>query len=174
MKSILALSIIIILPLQLKAQSGFVKRYVDDRINNLTYLDFKENGMFEYRYAYDLIHDFATGKYRVHRDTIFLTFKKDGATQLIESLSSNTTPFRPDTLVVLDKKLYRVKDGISEYYSKPIIINSKTHKGWKPPKSWHYRKRYFLFGPYQSTNSGRYYMIDEQYAFWNTHKKKRS
>jgi hypothetical protein len=160
--------ILLIIPSMVNGQSTIGKRYVDDRINNLTYLEFNRNATFKYSYAYDLMHDYATGRYRLSNDTIYLFYNKSPAIEAL--LTPHTEKLRADTLVLKGKMLFKVRDGVSEYYSKPIVIDSKTHKGWRPPESWHYRRKYLIFGPYESTRRGRYYMIDERYAYWNVKK----
>jgi hypothetical protein len=165
------LFIFLLLPIFIKAQSTISKKYVDDRINSLTYLSFKINGTFEYRYAYDLIGDFATGHYTVSKDTIRLFYNKDTTGVSIEALLSSHSEFnRADTLIIKGNKLFQIKDGLNQFNAKPIIIDSKTHKGWRPPKSWHYKRKYLIFGPYESTRRGRYYMIEEQDAYWTKNK----
>jgi hypothetical protein len=159
------------LPAYIYGQSVLADKYVDDRINSLTYLRFKTDGAFEYRYLYDLINDFATGHYRISKDTVFLTYDIGPAKPtFVEELSPHVERLRADTLIIKDKKLFQVSNNISQYNAKPIVINKHTHKGWKPPKSWQYRRRYFIFGEYQSTRSGQYYMIDDRYAYWKKRK----
>jgi hypothetical protein len=159
---------LVLLPIVSIGQIRLSKRYVDDRINNLTYLNFNVDSTFEYRFTYDLMGDFATGNYKQSKDTIFLFYKKDTVISNIEKqLTSHADQFRTDTLILMGNKLFEVKNKVSTYHFKPIVIDSKTHKGWKPPKSWNYKRKFLFIGPYESTHSGRYYMIEEQYAYWN-------
>jgi hypothetical protein len=159
------------LPFLTKGQCVLAKSYVEDRINNLTYLHFHKNGTFEYRYTYDLINDMSEGYYKCSNDTIFLIYNKNTIQSTVaEQLSSHDKFFRADTLIVKGYKLYQVKSGVSDFDKKPVIIDTKTHKGWKPPKNWLYIRKFWLFGPYQSTPQGQYYMIDERHAAWATKK----
>ena len=157
-----AILLIILLPGFTKGQSILAKKYVDDRINELTYLKFTTNNTFEYHYLYDLSSDFATGHYKLKLDTIFLKYDNDITISKVEkAFSSSAGQLRKDTLILKGYKLYEVKNGISLEYAKPLSAHHKV------PKSWHWKRKYILFGPYQSTRSNRYYMIDSSYAGWN-------
>jgi hypothetical protein len=164
MKRSLLTFIILMLSVISNAQSILARHYVDDRINSLTYLTFNKDGTFQYRYVYDLNHDRATGKYLRLGDTLILVYNKDTSNIILNALTSEYKLNRADTLFIKKHKLYQIKTGLSMNNAKPIILNRKTDKGFKPPKSWRYRRKYLLFGPYQSTD--RYYMIDEKFAIW--------
>lgn len=161
----LLLTFITLLPKVVCGQINLSSHYVDDRINSDNYLKFKKDGGFEYRYRYDLMHDFATGSYKFSHDTVYLkyntTSEKIDSTELIYRDERR----RADTLIVKSHRLYKVKDGESEEFAPKIVAEHKV------PKSWKYKRRYLLFGPYQSTRAGRYYMIDSAYASWNKYKK---
>jgi hypothetical protein len=157
--------LLLLFPLLSKAQAIPAKRYVNDRQNDNTYLDFS-NGKICFRYMYDLIQDKATGQYRISKDTIFLTYDKDSLENNVQQALA-TKVRRPDSLIIVSHKLYQIINGVNQEFAKPLSFD---HQG---PKSWHFHHQYLLFGPYQSTQSGRYYMIDTAFAQWNKARKKK-
>jgi hypothetical protein len=160
-----ALTLIFILaPLVGMSQHSLSKRYVDDRINELTHLYFKPDSTFEFRYAYDLMGDEAIGRYTLHRDTLLLTFSKD--TSLAgRKYFENATGVRADSLIIKGHKLYQIKNGQSREFEQQDTLHHR------PPKNerWKFRRRYLLFG-YWQTHWSTYYMKDERYAKWATRK----
>ncbi|WP_428330656.1 hypothetical protein [Mucilaginibacter sp.] len=148
--------------LSAKSQSILVNRYVDDRINPMTYLHFKPDGTFEFRYANDLMGDEAIGRYTIHRDTLLLTFTKDTSISGF-TYFEHPTGVRADSLLIKKHKLYEIKNGKNREYEPQDTVHHR------PPKSWHYRRKYFLFG-YWHSNYSRYYMVDERHAKWATKK----
>jgi hypothetical protein len=141
------------------------KRYVNDRQNDSTYLDFN-NGRFRFRYMYDLVQERASGHYNISKDTIFLVYDKDlSENDMQKTLTTNVK--KPDSLIIAKHKLYQIINGVNQEFAPPIRYDHKV------PRSWHYRRQYVLFGPYQSTQSGRYYMIDTAFAQWNKARKKK-
>ncbi|WP_342644907.1 hypothetical protein [Mucilaginibacter sp. CSA2-8R] len=118
-----------------KGQPALVVKYVDDRINESTYLDFKSNHTFEYHYLYDSMGDAATGTYRLHRDTIFLKYAPN-ASDLEERFITHTEALRADTLLIKGNLLYEVKNGVSREYEPRDTVH------YKPPRHWHYRRKY--------------------------------
>ena len=159
--------LLLILPGVLKAQIVIGKHYVDDNVNNLTYLQFNSDSTFQYSYRYDLIGDDATGKFRLSIDTIFLKYDYvQYVANVTDALSAHTEANRADTLLIKKHKLFKIKNGVSMEYAPPIVWDRKKYKQ-RPPKGWHYRRKYLLFGPYQTVGKRRYYMIDERCARWN-------
>jgi hypothetical protein len=155
--------IFVLLPSFVIGQSQLAKRYVDDRINELTYLHFKTDNMFEFRYAYDLRGDEAIGRYIQRKDTLLLTFTKD------TSVTGNTyfesaSNVRADSLIIKGNKLYVIKNGQSREFERQDTLHHKPTKS----ERGQYRRRYLLFG-YWYTHWSRYYMIDERHAKWATH-----
>ncbi len=140
------------------------KRYVDDRINELTHLYFKPDSTFEFRYAYDLIGDEAVGRYRLSRDTLLLTFTKDTSVTG-NKYFEHAISVRADSLIIKGHKLYAIKNGQSEEYEPQDTLHHR------PPKNlrWQYTRKYLIFG-YWQTRWSRYYMIDERCAKWATRK----
>ena len=156
--------IIFLIPSIVKGQSILAKRYVDDRINELTYLYFKPDSTFEFRYAYDLMGDEAIGHYTQHRDTLLLIFSKDtGITN--SKYFEPAIVVRADSLIIRKHKLYMIKNGQSREFEPQDTLHHK------PPKNlrWQFRRKYLFFG-YWQTHWSRYYMIDEHYAKWATKK----
>ncbi|HEY4324078.1 MAG TPA: hypothetical protein VGN20_08830 [Mucilaginibacter sp.] len=141
-----------------KAQSILAKRYVDDRINELTYLYFKPDSTFEFRYAYDLMGDEAIGKYRLHIDTLFLNYTKDTSVSGFQYFE-HAVNVRADSLILKGHKLFEIKNGQNREYLPQDTVHHK------PPKNWHYKREYIFLGYWHSTYS-RYYMVDERYAKW--------
>jgi hypothetical protein len=153
-----------------RAQLLIGKHYVDDSVNSLTFLQFNADMTFQYSYAYDLMNDHATGKYALIKDTVLLKYDYVQEPIILDGgLSSHTEYNRADTLLIKKHKLFQIKNGVSMEYAPPIVYDLKKNKR-KPPKSWHYKRKYLLFGPYQSQSKNSYYMIDEQYAVWATRK----
>jgi hypothetical protein len=136
-------------------------KYVDDRINEMTYLHFRSDSTFKFKYAYDSIGDEASGTYRLHKDTLILKYNPNDP-QLKDRFLIHTEAYRADTLLVKGRLLYEVKNNISREYEPRDTLHQK------PLKHWGYRRKYFLFGVYQSPRYSKYYMIDERYASWLT------
>jgi hypothetical protein len=72
------------------------------------------------------------GTYRVARDTIFLTYKYNEndtccntEKQKVIWGNDDLIPYRPDTLILKDRKLYRIEDNKVIYKSRfPLRTNS--------------------------------------------------
>lgn len=155
---------IALFPSLARSQSKLAKRYVDDRINELTYLYFKTDSTFEFRYAYDLMGDEAIGTYKLHHDTLLLTFKKD------TSVTGNVyfehaSNIRADSLIIKGHKLYAIRNGRSHEFEPQDSLHHRPSVNERR----RYRRKYLLFG-YWYTHWSHYYMIDERYAKWATHK----
>jgi hypothetical protein len=156
-------SIVLLVPYYLQAQQLLAKRYVDDRINELTHLYFNADGTFEFHYLYDLAGDEGSGRYTLHKDTLLLSFNSDAVREypFVES----AVGVRADSLLIKGHMIYVIKNGRSREFEPQDSVHHR------PPKNerWKYRRRYLLFG-YWYTHWSRYYMVDERYAKWASHK----
>jgi len=165
------LLILTLFPALTKGQTRISEQYVDDHINELTYLKFNPDNTFEYRYLNDLMGDFATGHYKRSRDTLFLFYNPDSVQLKAKAegmLTSHDERNRADSLVVKSNKLYLIVNGVSLYDAPPEILD---HVYGKPSKNSPYRRKYFFFGKYRTVRSKRYYMIDIADAVWNRRKR---
>lgn len=162
-------------PILTKGQVRLAEKYIDDRVNNYTYLEFSSDSSFEYRYLYDLSGDFAKGHYKLHKDTLFLFYDPDSTVikqKFLGILTSHDERNRADSLLIKGKKLFRIKNGIGLYDAKPDVIDKKSNGGWHPSKNSPYRRKYFLFGRYQTVRTKRYYMVDIQSTSLNMIQKR--
>jgi hypothetical protein len=146
--------LLLIVPTLIYGQSALADHYVDDRINEDTYLRFNADSSFKFQYAYDLLSDHAAGRYRRHGDTLFLTYTTDTTTIKRDNIWPNA-----DSLIIKGYFLYQIKNGQSREYEPQEIVHHKM------PKNEHYKRKFILFGPWHSTWS-QYYMVDEKYAKW--------
>jgi hypothetical protein len=145
-------------PTLVLSQAPLSKRYVDDRINQLTYLHLSKDFSFELRYAFDTMWDKAVGHYRTKGDTLLLTFSRDAITSEAQDFNHNTSR-RADSLIIKGHFLYKIINGRSGEYEHDEIV---THK---PLDVRHYRRAYLFFGPWHSTWS-KYYMVEEGHERW--------
>lgn len=150
--------VLLLLPTLIFGQSAITIRYVDDRINENTYLRLKGDSSFIFRYSYDTMGDEATGRYKRHGDTIFLTFTKDTIVSGAQYYYHNTAA-RADSLIIKGHLLYQISNGQSREFEPQEISHHKM------PKNMHFKRKFILFGPWHSSWS-RYYMVEEKYAKW--------
>lgn len=143
------LLILLCISLGLHAQTHLANQYVAEH-NDSTYIKFRPDSSFYYRYSYDLMQNRDTGKYKMVGDTIFLIYTP--FVTLEDYLTAKG--FRPDTLFVKGDKLYLVRN--SKIINKP----DPTPLTFKPPHAWGYRRKYYLFGSYIPKKRSIYYMID--------------
>jgi len=154
----LLIFVLLLLPILAFSQSAVTNRYVDDRINENTYLRLKSDSSFMFRYAFDTMGDEAIGIYRRHGDTLFLTFTNDTILSRAQYYN-HVTDARADSLIIKGHLLYQIRNGQSREYEPQEIVHHKM------PKNEHFKRKYILFGPWQSTWS-KYYMVEEKYANW--------
>jgi len=146
--------LLLIVPTLIYGQSALADLYVDDRINEDTYLRLNADSSFKFQYEYDLLSDHAAGRYTRRGDTLFLTYTNDTTT----IKTDNNWP-KTDSLIFKGHFLYQIKNGQSRQYEPDEIVYHKM------PKNMHFKRKYILFGPWHSTWS-KYYMVEEKYAKW--------
>lgn len=148
-------------------QTGLIGKYVDDHINENTYIIFKTDSSFKYRYSFDLFLDIKCGQYQTKGDTIYLTY-----TQGINDTLCNSERIMPlvarDTVSRRPEKLYYKDDRLYELDKKNKIIDktSSDQLTFKPPEAWGYRRKFYLFGPYFKKSQPTYYMVIDSKAKW--------
>jgi hypothetical protein len=142
-------------------QTSPIGKYINDDINENNYLIFYSDSSFKYRYLQSLMSDIACGIYSFQKDTILLFYLSDmrdtmcNEEMIDAKIHYDSTLERPNKLFYYNDKLYLIRDD--EIVRKVV---TKT----KPPKSWGFHKKYFLFGPY--INNDAYYMITESKVKW--------
>jgi len=153
-------------------QTQLVGKFIDDHINENTYIIFNSDSTFKYRYSFDLFLDIKCGQYKTKGDTIYLTYTSGindtlcNTEQIMPLVASDTISRRPTQLYLKGDKLFEIKDG------KIVDRTEKFQPDWKVPKSSrkYYRRKYLLFGPLVSKTKKIYYMIAASKVKWTKHK----
>ncbi len=151
-------------------QGGPTGKYINDRLNESTYIIFNSDSTFRYRYAVCLLHDIACGQYEMHNDTIifqYLTDMRDTCcNKEIDAdfhYDSTIDLPRPDKLFYKDEKLYEFRNGKVQ---SNVLVDSR------PSKFTEYHRKYLLFGKFVIDDA--YYMITESKVKWKKNKQKAS